>query len=540
MAETAGENIVFIILFVIFIFIIVLVFAYFLLFGFGFSNASSCYVSSQISNFFYNGLCATQFFCIASTLQSLEISPPLLGCSPSTQSYSSGSTTGQAFSAVTQSLATCWYQYGGSEGLSVLPGVPVTGNPQTYGNGSGLCSVINLHLGQNATFYNLTRYLQSATQTTKLSCLNHTAAQSCDNPLSASNPYGFYCDNSYPTECQATSFNYFKCLSAPGGYVGGSNLQSIFLNKNGVNAKTTAAINATAQLCDASQGCFFNAAFSNSTYPDGACFNGTDQAATPSACTQVYTNFCQNISVSGGKFKTNYNCTMNYDSSFGELSPPSSCTLTEPVKNTSTVNVSYFDYLNPGVDLLYSYKNRSTGSSSLVSIYSNISISNTQLYLVFLNSFAGTSYPPQLVSTPKECWPAVFLNNYPNNGIADSCTRALLTFGAAGISTASAKPGLVTYSAAAGAGFLYGRCIGNTVCDKYIATPAVNAFSTLVFTTSGVSSCAQSLYVGLQETGNSVSNDWKSFWGWLSGSTYTPSNLNFLGRNQLYLCAVSS
>lgn len=534
MAETAGESVVFIILFVIFIFIIVLVFAYFLLFGFGFSNASSCFVSSQITNFFYNDLCITQLFCIAPTLQSLGISPPLLGCSPSVQSYTGSSTTGQVFSAVTQDLSTCWYKFGGPEGLSVLPGVPVTGNPQQYGNGSGLCSVISLNLGQNTTFYNLTKYLQSATQSTEISCLDHTPQQSCDNPQSPSNPNGFTCDTNQPTECEASSLNYFQCLSAPGGYVGGSDIQTIFLNTNGVNAKTTAAINGTAALCDPTQNCFFNPGYNTNPYSYGACVNAT---GLPGTCTQLYDNFCH--SVTNGVV-TNYNCTMNYDPASATFSAPASCTLIEPVKNTSTINVSYYDFLSPGVDLIYSYKNRSTGTTSLASIYSNLSISHTQLYLVFLNSFAGTSYPPQLVSTPGECYPAVYLNNYPNNGIADECTRALATFGATGIGLAKSKPGLMTYASAAGAGYLFGRCANNAVCDKYIASPAVNAFTTGLFTTSGLSACAQSLWVGLEEVGTSVSNSWQSFWASVTGTSYSPSDLNFLGRDQLYVCAVSS
>jgi hypothetical protein len=211
--------------------------------------------------------------------------------------------------------------------------------------------------------------------------------------------------------------------------------------------------------------------------------------------------------------------------------------MTEPVNNNSIINVSYFDYLSPGVNLIYSYKNKSTSSNGVfVSSYSNASINNAQLYIVFLNSFAGTSYPPQIVSTPSECSPIVFLNNYPNNGIEDECSRALVTYAGLVGKFAYGKTGLLTLFAAGLGGYAYGQCAGVPSCKQYVDTNYPSSVSTLFLTTSGLSGCVQSLYVGLQEATQKVSNSFLSMFG--VNSVENP--LNFLGRNQLYICAVVS
>ena len=57
MPETPGENFVFIVLGIIFMVFIIIVFGAFMFLGFSLSNSTTCYASSQFSNFFYNGLC---------------------------------------------------------------------------------------------------------------------------------------------------------------------------------------------------------------------------------------------------------------------------------------------------------------------------------------------------------------------------------------------------------------------------------------------------------------------------------------------------
>lgn len=489
MAETAGEEFAFIILSVIFIFTIVLVFAYFLLFGFGFTNSSTCYLSSQIRNFFYNGLCVSQFFCISSSISHTIGTPPLLGCSTSTQTYTSGSSSSQIFSGTVTSLADCWYQYGANQGLDVLQSSP------------GLCSVININTTQNLTIANLTQYLQSEAYTTQVSCINHTAQQSCPNYQD-----GFTCNLQSPNTCTASSSDYFKCITQQGysRTYSGYSLDNISLTGS---TGTTAANLMPSYLCDASQGCSFDAS-------TGSCVNNTGQIGS---CTQSYTNFCQKNSTGS------YVCTVNYDSTTSSYVAPPSCTLSEPVNNDSVVNVSYFDYLAPGVNMIYSYKNQTNGSSSLVYPNSTKSISKSQLYILYLNSFAGSRLPPTWIDLPQECTPLSFLNNYPTQGIEDECSRALLSYGAVATKIAyGSNPGLIGLGTTSLGGYLYGRCTSNQFCNG-VAPNALNVVSTSLLYTTGLSQCATSLWTAI---------------------TQAPSELglaksNFLGRNQIYVCAVT-
>ncbi len=506
MAETAGENLVFIILFVIFIFVIVLVFAYFLLFGFGFTNSTTCYGSSQVTNFFYQDLCISKFFCIATTLNSIGIGPPLIGCSPSVQTYASSSNTGQVFSGITSALGDCWYQYGANSGLDVL-----------Y-NGPGLCSVVGVSLNnqKNLTFYNLTQYLKAAAFSKQISCLNHTAAQSCGNYQE-----GFTCDTNTPTECQAYVNSYFQCQSQQdyspiqAGYV----LQSIFLNdstKHGITAATTAANNFSAALCDPSQGCSFNQ----------ATLSCTNSSGKVGSCTQVFDDFCANTTLGYD------NCTFQYDSNTGDYQPPEGCTLTEAVNSNSTINVSYFNYLEPGVNLIYNWKNKTSGQTVAVSPYSNMSINHAELYIVYLNSFANSALPPNGITMPTECVPQGWVNNYPTSGIEYSCGEALAVYGSAALS----GPGLITLGVAGASGYLYGACRSNTLCNEYVDADAAKAVSTTLYTTSGLQGCMTSIEDELEQS--SVIDYFRNGIGDLVGfSSVNPPN--FLGRNQIYICAVT-
>ncbi len=525
MAETAGETVIFLVLSVIFILVIVLVFAYFLLFGFGFSNASTCYGSSQIRNFFYNSLCVTQYFCIADTLEGLGVLPPLLGCSPLAQSYGATSTTGQIFSGVTLDLAQCWYQYGASSNLNVIDG-----------NGQ-LCGVINVDTNQNITIKDLTNYLQTSTYAQKISCINHTAVQSC--PGFAPNPnQNWSCDLSDSAYCQLTTFNYFQCQDQR-GYVPtpqGYQLDNIFLDNP--NTKTNALDNLTGALCQSAFGCYFNTATGNCTNTSS---NMQLAIKSSNSCFQSFQDFCKTYP------NGNQNCTVAYDPTDDFFTQPQGCTLTEPVKPTSVVNISYADYLSPGTNLIFSYKNKTATSGAnqtgyLLSPYANLSISHSQLYFVYLNTFAGTPYPPNLVGLPSECAPVSFFNNYPNSAIQDQCTRALISYGIIGAAAGlkenliSTPKGVMILGGTFAAGYAYGVCESNQFCNRVIDGSINNAASVSLITTTGLGQCLSSIGTWIDQQGTSFLN---SFSQVFTGQNAV-QNLNFLGRNQLYVCAVTS
>ena len=144
MAETPGESFIFIILGTIFIIVIVAIAGYLLLVGVNLSNSGVCYVSSEFTNFYYNGLCVSNFFCLSSTLKSLGIAPPLFGCTTATYGYGPGARPSQVFSTVATDLASCWNQYGANQGLTVLTDSPAT------------CAVVETNTNQNVTINNLT------------------------------------------------------------------------------------------------------------------------------------------------------------------------------------------------------------------------------------------------------------------------------------------------------------------------------------------------------------------------------------------------
>jgi len=491
MAETPGESFIFIVLAVIFIIVIIAIAGYLLLVGVGLSNSSICYVSSEFTNFYYNGLCVSNFFCLSSTLKALGIAPPLFGCTTTTAGYGPGAQPSQVFSTVASDLTSCWNQYGANQGLPVLTSSPAT------------CSVIDVNINKNITIDNLTNYLGTNGYTTEVSCLNHTAVQSCSDPLTSTNPNGYSCDLSDPSICEAQSSNYFQCRSQAGYQpftLGYNSIKYIPLNGS---KPPTAAMNLTDYLCETSQGCSFNTTLGTCSTPNG----------NTASCTDLYTNFCNGD-----------NCTVGYDSTTNSYEVPSSCILTEPVKSTSIINESYADYLRPGDNVIFSYKNVSNSSDSgFVLPNSSKPINKAQIYIVYLNSLVGTRFPPHSISLPSECEPATFLNNYPTAGIEYECSRAVASAVGARILTPT-NPGLI--AGAALAGFGAEECFNNSICKDDIAPNALTYTGKVAYAAlraTGLEQCAYSLFYFFASLPQQIGI----------------SKPNFLGRNLIYICIVT-
>ena len=490
MAETPGESFIFIVLAVIFIVVIVAIAGYLLLVGVNLSNSSICYVSSEFTNFYYNGLCVSNFFCLSSTLKTLGITPPLFGCTTSAAGYGPGSQPSQVFSTVATDLTSCWNQYGANQGLTVLTTSPAT------------CSAVDVNINQNITINNLTDYLEKNAYTTEVSCLNHTAIQSCSNPLTSSNPGGYSCDLSDPSLCEATSLSYFNCRSQSGYSPFTQGYATKYIPLYG-SKPPTAAMNLSSYICEASQGCSFNTTLRTCSTPSGNI----------NSCTDLFTNFCNGN-----------NCTVGYDGTTDSYEAPSSCVLTEPVISTSIINQSYADYLKPGDNVIFSYKNVSNPSDSgFVFPNSNKSINKAQIYIVYLNSLVGTRFPPSSISLPSECEPATFLNNYPTAGIKYECSRAVVSAIGAKL-LAPSNPGLV--AGVALAGFGSAECFNNSICKDDVAPNALTYTAKLAKASlyaTGIEQCAQSLFYFFDSLPQQIGI----------------SKPNFLGRNLIYICAVT-
>ena len=490
MAETPGESFIFIVLAVIFIIVIVAVAGYLLLVGVNLSNSSICYVSSEFTNFYYNGLCVSNFFCLSNTLKTLGIAPPLFGCTTSTAGYGPGSKSSQVFSTIATDLTSCWNQYGANQGLTVLTNSPAT------------CSVVDVNINQNITINNLTNYLETNAYTTEVSCLNHTAVQSCSDPLTSSNPNGFACDLSDPSLCEAQSSNYFQCRSQAGYQAFTSQAyEQVYVPLTG-SKPPTAAMNFSSYLCEASQGCSFNTTL-------GTCSTLSGNTAS---CTDLYTNFCNGD-----------NCTVGYDSITDSYEVPSSCVLTEPVKSTSIINESYASYLKPGDNLIFSYKNASNPVNKPTFPNSSKSINKAQIYIIYLNSLVGTRFPPSSISLPSECQPATFLNNYPTAGIEYECSRAVVS-GIGAKVLAPSNPGLIV--GASLAGFGTAECFDNSICKDDVAPNVLTYTEKLAYSSlyaTGLAQCAQSLFYFFDSLPQEIGI----------------SKPDFLGRNLIYICAVT-
>jgi hypothetical protein len=259
----------------------------------------------------------------------------------------------------------------------------------------------------------------------------------------------------------------------------------------------------TADLCEASQGCSFNTKL-------GTCANSTGNTQV---CTDLYTNFC-----SGN------NCTVQYNSVVNQYSAPPSCTLTEPVKSTSIINESYADYLRPGTNLIFSFKNLSNDSQNgFVDPNSSKSINHAQLYIVYLNSLVGTRFAPNSISLPSECEPATFLNNYPTAGIEDECSRAVVSGVAADVLSPSTS-GIIAGTALAG--FTTAECYNNTICKDDIAPNAAIYTKKVLYgaiAATGLEQCAQSIFYFFDSLPQEISHT-KNY---------------FLGRDVMYICAVT-
>lgn len=518
MAETGGEYTVFWIAFAIMAFVIIAVFAYFLLFGFGFSDSSLCYASSGLRNFINTGLCVTNLACLSSTLNSLGLVPPLYGCSPATSAYS-GSDTTSAFAGITTALSTCWYQYGGDQGWAVVQ------------DQAPICSEISLNLNSNITFYNFTKYLNATAYSTTPSCVGHTAQQACPNYGE-----GYTCDTQQPNLCELSTNNYFRCEDSANYNPGPGQITNIPLNTP--NKATTAANNMSGYLCS-EVGCSFDTQADSGV---GACVNATGSS---SACTQYYLNFCSQNPPSQQGFGK-YNCSVVYNSVTDSFYAPAGCTLTENINPGVTSNMTFYNYLQPGINLFMTWYNKTSGSYEYVrsgggtqailrsngtygSVTSpnaiNRSLSHAQLYILFLNSLAGTRFVPSTISLPPECASFTYLNNYPGS-CYDYCARAAVFYYAL-YKGAGRRLGVTTVSALAGAGLVTGAttaaCASNSGCNQYILQPGyndlTNVISTGLFTTSGLSQCVSCIS------------------GYLSNLGSHPA---VLGENEMYMCAVVS
>ncbi len=233
------------------------------------------------------------------------------------------------------------------------------------------------------------------------------------------------------------------------------------------------------------------------------------------ACTQLYTNFCRNYS-------SGYNCTMDFNPTIDSLVPPPSCIQTESVKNTSVVNVSFYDYFKPGINIFFSYENKTSGKPGLVVSPFNktLDLQDSTLYIVYLNSFANTRFPPQEIKLPPECAPVSWYNNYPSN-CWDYCVRAVGVYGSTLGAAASYNPGVlsigssVAVGAAAGVGYNY--CTQNSFCNNYVIPSGFQTITTLAWTTSGLGNCFSCV-----------------------GSVPQFLGSNVLGRNLVFVCAQTS
>ncbi len=518
MAETGGEYTVFWIAFAIIAFVIISIFAYFLLFGFGFSDSSLCFASSGLRNFINTGLCVTNVACLSSTLNSLGLVPPLYGCSPSTSAYS-GSNANTAFSGIVTALSSCWYQYGGDQGWAVIQ------------DQAPICSEISLNLNSNVTFYNFTKYLNVTAYSSTPSCVGHTAEQACPNYAK-----GYACDTQQPNLCELSTNNYFQCEDSVNYNAGPGQVINIPLNTP--NKATTAANNMSEYLCS-QVGCSFVPTADSGA---GACENASGSI---NACTQYYLNFCSQNPTSEQGFGK-YNCSVVYNSVTDSFYAPASCTLTENINSGITSNMTFFNYLQPGINLFMTWVNKTSGAyeyvrpggatdeipytnGSFKTLSSpdaiNRSISHAQLYILFLNSLSGTRFVPSTISLPSECAPFTYLNNYPGS-CYDYCARAAIFYYGL-YKGAGRKLGITTVSALAVTGIAAGSttaaCSSNSGCNQYILQPGyndlTNVISTGLFTTSGLSQCVSCIS------------------GYLSNAFGHPG---VLGENEMYMCAVVS
>ncbi|MCW1301766.1 MAG: hypothetical protein OH316_01360 [Candidatus Parvarchaeota archaeon] len=494
MAETGGEAFVLMMLTVIVVVFIFYIFGQFLLLGFNFSSASLCYVSSNIRNYFYNDLCLTQFFCISSFLSSMHLTPPMLGCSTTVSTYAGNYPTSAMFTGITNTLSTCFYQYGAFNHLSV------------FRYGPQICSVVNIRTDYNFSFYNFTKYLNSTTYTKVKSCIGYTASQACPHASE-----GFSCDSQAPTTCTMSESNYFTCKVNGSNYVPNyPNYNVVEMPLNASKGTLAADNNASLDLCVGSQGCTFN----RYAGENGLCENATGYS---NVCTQYYTNFC-NVSKN--------TCYMNYDPVTDSVLPPPSCTLSEPVFSNATTNETYFDYFQPGVDLFFSYYNTSSGKKAVAvnPLSKMYDLQKSTLYVVYLNSMTGTRFPPVQIHLPSECVQGTFINNYPTT-CYDYCARSALVYGSALAGVAALNPGpmLVTGAFAAGAfsGAVFKEASGYGLISSSISQAALEEAGAL-FSLSGLPQCASCL---LSSFTNPASV--------LSGAS-------MLGRNIIYVCAVTS
>ncbi|MGC8698869.1 MAG: hypothetical protein ACP5RE_01645 [Candidatus Acidifodinimicrobium sp.] len=494
MAETAGEMFVIMIVVIISVVFIFYIFGQFLLLGFNFSSSSLCYVSSNIRNFFYNDLCLTQFFCISSFLSAIHLTPPMLGCSTLVSTYSGNYPVSSVFTGIASTLSTCFYQYGAFNHLTVF-----RYNPQ-------LCGVSNININQNFSLYNFTEFLNNTKYTSEKSCMGYTASQACPHAAE-----GFSCDSQAPTTCIKTETNFFTCSVNGSNYVPTyPNYNLITVPLNATKGTLAADNNASLDLCVGSQGCAFDRYIGS----NGLCVNATGYS---SPCTQAYTNFCN---------ASKNSCSMDYDAVTGSLVPPPSCTLSEPVFSNATTNVSYFDYFQPGVDLFFSYWNKSGGKKAVAinPFNKSVDLQKSTLYMVYLNSMTNTRFPPVELNLPSECVPETFINNYPFNCYT-YCARATAIYGSLFVGTAEANPGPMVIGGAFAAGALTSVTFSYAKQYNLIASSIGQAGleeAGALYTLSGLPNCVSCI---IQTFTSPVD------------TTFHGDNL--LGRNILYVCAVT-
>jgi hypothetical protein len=465
MAETGTEYTGYTIIFALTVGVILLVFGLIAIVAYSAAHGNICLASALVRNFYYNDLCFPSIgglgspFCLTSTLSGLGLMPPL-ECPTQVASYSGNVKATDIWDRLSSMMTTCLNQYGFSSGLQV-----------NY-NGPLFCGVVTTSVNYTLTLSSFFNYLENK--------IYNKSVNSCLlNPHAC--PQGYSCDTQNPNLCETTTANYSIC-SSQSNYVAtypGYSLETIPL----VGDTISAANNMSQYLCDAAQGCYFNATL-------GKCVS----TLVP-FCEQVWQNFC--FSNSSGKY-----CHVQYSSELlPHFLPPLSCNVYTKVN--ATYNETYFDFLSPGGISLFTVYNPSTGAvyKGNQGLYQNLS--HAQIYVYYLNSFTGTHLPPNSYSSPPGCPPFTIYNSISSTCWFTDCVRSFAVAPAFSYGPFKGVGIAITGTAITGAFVDY---IGSqyskgalSMYFNYGVQAFAKVYGTVIFQTSGFQQCASCIWNSMAE-----------------------------------------
>ncbi|RLG17715.1 hypothetical protein DRN62_00325 [Nanoarchaeota archaeon] len=436
-----------------------------------FSSSFVCSLSSRFRHFLHSF--SLQFYGVEviSLYDIARFDVPLIGCAPTSIRY--GEVRAEdLMRTIAFEAGRCYQQYGGGEwNVMWLSGE----NPRP-------CSSIYADLGdQMITFEDLSNFFKTIKFSSRLDC------RDCEHAC----PEGFVCDYEHPEQCVRSEANPLICeaFGVPPKCSEGS-LKRI----RGSEEEIFDVLSDFA--CEQ---------YDFSTFLEEGCFDGTDAGSTylgepvGGVCSSgvLLRNVCisfgeldgeatipEDMCVSyGGDGGAEYECMYCEEVVDGKthLYKTDFCLIHQPTNDSCRKEITYYDYLLPGIKTIYTYRDPSESFVVLENESNHPITGKVRIFIEFLDSFSGTGKHEGIRYLPPECGVLTFVDSC--DMCEDECLGGLFK----------------TYSLISGGKKVYGNPLTYTTGPFFfVISTALWQFGTSAY--SSLLSCENCISTNIRQT----------------------------------------